>query len=271
MTLFASSDESQLNPRAVPNVSWLLCTHISNKYLKLSIDSCLNQSFEDFELIIVLNGPQRNRIEADICSWFPMHPKIRIYKTEIQHLIFSLNLGLHFSRGKYIARMDSDDISSPNRLKCQVDYMDSHPNISVLGTAYNIIDEDGMVIQRVNNPLSNKAIRRSLFFKNPINHPSVMMRKSLIQGVGGYMGAIHAEDYDLWCRLSLEKSNHFANLQDPFISYRVFGVAGARKSRRAYATQAGTQINNFLLTANIFWLLGCMASTAKIIFLSKIS
>lgn len=267
MSLTDSNHLSSSN--SSPRISWLMCAHVQNGYLEAAIKSCLSQSYQDFELIIVINGPQRDEIERAINTWFPSHIKIHLYKTEIQHLIFSLNLGLNVSRGQYIARMDSDDISTSCRLMRQIEYMDSHSEISVLGTAYKVIDEDGALVGLVHNPLSNHSIRNALYFRNPINHPSVMVRKSAIVNVGGYMGGIHAEDYDLWCRLSLDKNIQFANLSEYYLSYRIFGAGSARKSRRAYATQAGTQMNMFLLTLNPIWILSVLVSVGKAIFLSK--
>ena len=218
------------DPYTAPTVSWLVCAHVSNEYLKASIESCLNQTYQDFELIIVLNGPNRDEIEEIICGWFPDHQKIRIYKTEIRHLIFSLNLGLNFARGKYIARMDSDDISSPDRLKIQSNFLDKNPMISVLGSAYNLIDSNGLYLTTVENPIDNASIRSALSYKNPINHPSVMVRRYVLLNAGGYNGGLHAEDYDLWCRLALDSNIVFANLREPLLNYRQIGIGFARKS-----------------------------------------
>ena len=252
-----------------PHVTWLMCAHVENEYLRTAIESCLSQTFKSYELIIVLNGPYRDQIEVCIANWFGANEKIRIYKTEIQHLNFSLNLGLHLSRAKYIARMDSDDVADPCRLERQVNFMDSNSQVSVLGTSYKIVDEAGVEIKSVRNPLSNETIRRSLYFRNPINHPSVIMRKSCILKVGGYISGQYAEDYDLWCRLSLDGSNKFENLKDEILSYRVFGVGSARKSRRAYITMAATQLNMFLLGGNVLWIFSILISVMKSLFLAR--
>ena len=252
-----------------PLVTWLMCAHIGNEYLKIAIESCLEQTYKNYELIIVLNGPHRDEIERSIIGWFPLIDKVRIYKSPIQHLIFSLNLGLHFARGKYIARMDSDDISHPQRLELQVICMEANPKIAVLGSAYKVVDELGTKIGFVRNPLSNKSIRRQLFFKNPLCHPSVMMRKSCVLNIGGYMGGLHAEDYDLWCRLSIDSLNHFKNLDDELLSYRFSSAGGARKSRRAYATMAATQLNVFFLTGKLVWIIAIILTYVKAVWLSK--
>jgi len=256
------------NPILSPLVSWLMCAHVQNDHLRAAIHSCLDQTCQNFELIIVLNGPIRDEIERSINFWFPSHEKIRLYKTEIHHLIFSLNLGLNFARGQYIARMDSDDISSLNRLAFQSNFLERNPNISVLGSAYNLIDEDGTYITTVQNPEDNTSIRLALLYTNPINHPSVMIRRDVLLNAGGYFGGLHAEDYDLWCRLALDENILFSNLKEPLLNYRQFGVGAARRSRFAYATQAATQLNTFLLTGSISWLISALISTFKGFFKS---
>ena len=252
-----------------PLVSWVLCTHIWSDYLKDSIDSCLNQTYKNFELIIVINGDLIDFIEEKLIENYSHDNRIKIYKTKISHLNFSLNLALHYSQGEYIARMDGDDISSPMRLASQVEFMQKNPRVMVLGTAFELIDSRGVISEIIRNPINNVEIRKSLHYKNPINHPSSMIRKNNLLRVGGYMGGLHAEDYDLWCRLSLDKSFLFANLSEPYLQYRKTGVGFARRSVYAYATQAASQLNMLLLTYQIRWMLGMFLSIAKAIFVSS--
>lgn len=251
-----------------PVVSWILCTHVITEDLKRAINSCLAQTFTDFEIIIIVNGPNFNEICQQLENWYSNEHKIKIYSTEIRHLNFSLNLGLHYAAGEFIARMDGDDISSIKRLDYQVSYMRNHPNIGVLGTGYSVIDSSGIALGTFKNPSSNKSIKRSLFYRNPLNHPSVLIRKKILLDAGGYMGGMHAEDYDLWCRLSDNKNVEFANLPESLLFYRMTGISGARKSLLAYASQAATQLNAFLVSKKICWLLGALTSTIKAIFIS---
>ena len=251
-----------------PLISWILCTHVWSDYLRDSIQSCLDQTYQNFELIIVINGESIDFIEKKIIELYLNDKRIRIYKTKIRHLNFSLNLALHCSQGEYIARMDGDDISEPLRLENQVKFMEANPQVMVLGTAFKLMDSEGKISELIQNPISNIEIRKSLYFKNPINHPSSMLRKNNLLKIGGYLGGLHAEDYDLWCRLSLDDSYEFANLSEAYLRYRQVGVGVARKSVFAYVTQAASQLTMFLLTFKIRWLGGLALSVGKVIFLA---
>ena len=178
------------------SVSWILCAHVVNEYLRLAIKSCLEQTFHNFELLIIANGSKSAEITAAVMNWYGEDPRLRIFTTEVRHLVFSLNLGLHHARGDLIARMDGDDISKPERLERQVSFMLNHPEVAVLGTCFNIIDEQGNEQLQVNQPLTNKEIRKKMFFSNPFCHPTIMFRRDVVLNAGGYLGSLHAEDYD---------------------------------------------------------------------------
>lgn len=254
---------------SVPQVSWLLCAHVSNVYLKLAIESCLEQSFKDFEIIFVANGPEAALVAQSVFEWFGSDARVRIFMTPVKHLSFSLSLGLHHARGHLIARMDSDDISYAKRLEYQVQYMTEHPDIAVLGTNYDVIDTDGCIQRQISLPESDMSIRRALLRGNPFCHPSVMFRRQIVLDAGGYLGGLHAEDYDLWARLSLNSNYQFSNLKEICIGYRVVGVGIARRSRWAYASIAATQFRNFLVGAGGRWLLASIISCMKLIVRSS--
>lgn len=252
-----------------PTVSWLLCSHVVNNHLKIAIDSCLSQTFSDFELIFVANGPMASEVAEAVQNWHGNDSRVRIFATPIRQLPFSLSFGLHHARGNFIARMDSDDISKIDRLERQVNFMKVHPNVAVLGTSYEIIDNDGKFMRTVIMPSTNTSIRRGLLRGNPICHPSVMFRRQLVLDAGGYLGGLHAEDFDLWCRLSLNPMVSFANLPEVCLSYRVIGVGTARRSRWAYAAIAASQLRNFLMGAGLVWGLAIFLSVLKLFLRSS--
>ncbi len=245
-----------------PVVSWLLCAHVLNDQLKEAIQSCLNQTFREFELLVIANGCQAEEIAAAVQSWFN-DDRIRIFTTKIQYLNFSLSFGLHNACAPLIARMDSDDLSKPDRLEHQVAFMRENLNVVVLGSGYEMIDDKGQLQRTVHLPTDNDKIRRALLWGNPICHPSVMFRRSAVLAAGGYIGGIHAEDYDLWARLALDSNNHFANLNECFLCYRVMPVGIARGSRLAYASIAASQFGNFVQGAGLKWAFAAVISMAK--------
>lgn len=247
-----------------PSVSWLICAHVANKEFRLALRSCLDQTFRDFEMLVITNGARAAEVSQAVRDWCGDDSRVRIFQTDIRHLTFSLNLGLHHARAELVARMDADDISSPDRLRRQVAFMRDHPDVVVLGTAHDIIDADGVVKQTVQPPLSDAAIRRALLRGNPLCHPSVMLRRRVALSAGGYLGAgVHAEDYDLWSRLILDPTNRFANLPDVCLGYRMASAGTARRSRWAYATMAAAQYRNWVLGEGVAWGLAAVVSKIK--------
>lgn len=251
-----------------PIVSWLLCTNHDDALLDRAIVSCLGQSFEDFELLIIANGVDAEAIGDAIGNRYAYDQRVRVVVTHIYLLNFSLNLGLHLARAPLVARIDSDDVSAPDRLERQVACMVRDPSIAVLGSAYTLIDTAGITHGRVDVPMSNQDIRRSLYYRNPICHPSVMLRRDIVLSLGGYLGGQNAEDYDLWARIALNQEWRFHNLEIPLVAYNSDSVGGGRASRKAYANVAAAQLRNFLVGGGIGWLIGSIITSFKAFILA---
>jgi len=159
--------------------------------------------------------------------------------------------------------MDSDDVSRPYRLDRQVRYMNANPSVAVLGTAFEVVDEHGSVKRQVRVPTTDREIRQRLRTRNPLCHPSVVFRRDVVLKAGGYLGGLHAEDYDLWLRLTTEPGLEFANLSDICLSYREVGVSGVRRERSAYASVAASQLRFFLVSGHIAWLIATVFTIFK--------
>jgi glycosyltransferase involved in cell wall biosynthesis len=140
--------------------------------------------------------------------------RIHIVSTEIEGLTFSLNLGLHIAKGNLIARMDADDIAYPDRLLKQQQFFEKDQELSVCGTWVELIDDQNVATKVIRYPTSNEEIRKEIYYKNPLCHPAIMMKKNMVYKVGAYMGYPQAEDYDLWNRLVRNSSIKFANIPD---------------------------------------------------------
>jgi len=217
-----------------PKVAVLMCCHNSQSYIRESIESILDQTYSDFEFIIVENG-STDRTWEIINSYDD--PRIKTFKTDLVQLVFNLNYGLLQTRAEFIARMDSDDISSPRRLERQIAYLDAHPEVAVLGTAFKLFG-DGITDRVVSVPVSDKHIRRRLPFVFSICHPTVVFRKTVILKHGGYLGGTHCEDLDLWLRVSRDKAVKFANLDESLLEYRI-SPSQVKGSVEGYAGVAG--------------------------------
>lgn len=259
---------SGLEKNTEVSVSWVLCTNRDDELLRRAIDSCLCQTYQDFELIIVANGSDCEEISSELSRAYSGDSRVKIYHTAVKLLNYSLSWGVHLASGEFIARMDSDDVSDSMRLERQVLYMREHPDVAVLGCAYRLIDDDLNSQGVVSEPVDDASIRRLLFYRNPICHPSTMLRRNVVTQLGGYLGGQNAEDYDLWLRVYMLSGWKFANLDECLLSYRYI-PGEARRSRRAYANLAGAQLRNFILTKNPMWLLGIVLSMARAFWRAK--
>jgi cellulose synthase/poly-beta-1,6-N-acetylglucosamine synthase-like glycosyltransferase len=217
----------------------------------------------------VANGNQADEIASKVKHWFGHDCRICVISTKVRHLNFSLSLGLHVARAGLIARMDTDDIAQPDRLEKQVDFMLNNPSVAVLGTQYQVIDDNDQVVSEQRLPTDNRAIRDSMFWGNPLCHPSVMFRRDVVLEAGAYIGGLYAEDYDLWARLSQNKGLEFANLPGAYLKYREAGVGNARGAKLAYASMASSQYRNFVAGYGWKWGLASLLSWGKAIFKGK--
>lgn len=194
-----------------PKISVILSVYNGEKYLKEAVESILNQTFSDFEFIIVNDGSTDDT--EKILDEFNDRRIVRLNNDKNMGLVKSLNKGLAAAQGKFIARMDADDISKPERFEKQIKFLEKNSKIGVLGTAMEQIDAKGKKISVLCPPLNHKLILWKMFFECPIFHPTVMMRRDILEKVGGYdISFIHTEDTDLWSRLY--KLTRFANLSD---------------------------------------------------------
>ena len=204
-----------------PKLTVLMSVYNGDKFLERAIESILNQTYQDFEFIIINDGSIDNSIQI-LKKYEQTDKRICVYEQENKGLIASLNRGCRLARGEYIARMDADDISLPRRFEKQINYLDSHTEIGILGTWANVIDIQGNPKDVLCFPISDILIKWSLIFKNCIVHPSVMMRRIIVENLNCYRPqALHVEDYDLWTRAL--KITQIANLPEILLSYTNHG------------------------------------------------
>jgi hypothetical protein len=149
----------------------------------------------------------------------------------------SLNRALSLARAPLIARLDADDLALPERLACQRRFLDTHPDVGLLGTAAREVDASGQLVSVVTPPEDDAAIRRALIRRNPFVHSSVMIRRSTLTEVGGYDERLTvAQDYDLWMRMSRVTS--LANLPTPLVIRRLLpGRVSAVRDAERLATE----------------------------------
>ena len=203
---------------SVPRVSVLIASRDGERYLEAALASLAAQTFADFEVIAVDDG-SRDRTGAILARFAASRPGTRVLRTEGAGLAGALHAAAGEARGEFLARHDDDDLSRPERFERQVAFLDAHPNVGVLGTAAEIIGEDGAKRGMHPVPESAAAIQRALRRAPPFVHGSVMMRAATYRAAGGYRAAFRAsQDFDLWLRLP--QGTGLANLAEPLFQWR---------------------------------------------------
>jgi glycosyltransferase involved in cell wall biosynthesis len=204
-----------------PAISVVLPAFNCEAYLGKAIRSVLEQTFTDFELIIINDGSTDNT-EFVILS-FP-DPRIVYLKNPANRgLIYTLNRAIEVAQGNYIARMDADDICLPERLAKQKEFLDKHPEMAVVATTIDYINEKEEKTgswERDRKIISPEQIRRKMPFENCIAHPTIMIRSGIMKTYKYKSYQENIEDYDLWLRL-LNRGLAIAKINEPLVLYRL--------------------------------------------------
>ena len=221
----------------VPMISVIMSVYNGEKYLKESLESILRQTFTDFEFLIIDDSSTDKTLQI-LQQYQNKDKRVRIFTNqENLGLTKSLNILLRKTRGKYIARMDADDISLPDRLLKQYLFLEEHKDIFLVGTGAYIIDEKGSVLS-ISEPLTKwREVEKRLPLRNCIYHPSIMFRNK------GYMYRdkfIYAQDYDFYLN-ALTKGEKLTNMSDHLVKYRVVKTSISIQNKKAqdfFAEQA---------------------------------
>ncbi len=211
-------------------VSILVGVYNEQDYLRKSLESILNQIYSNLELIIVDDGSTDNSV--DIIQEYDDDRITLIQNSENRGLTASLNHALSEATGKFVARQDADDISEPDRLERQVQFLEKHEDVAVVGTGAYLIDGEGQVIDRRIPKCDPKF--DDFMEKGHLIHGSIMARRSILESVGGYNEFFrYGQDQELWLRLAQEYS--IANIPAPLYRHRIHdeGVYFSRKDESA--------------------------------------
>lgn len=223
-----------------PAISVLLPVYRpKHDYLLTAIKSILNQTFSGFELLLI-------EASSEVCIASVTSElndsRLRLLRfSGPASLVDQLNMGLREAQAEFIARMDSDDWSYPERLQRQHDYLQAHPEISVIGTQISIMDSLDIPLGYRRYPAESVAVLQALKRYNALAHPSVMYRREPVLTEGGYCYRDYPanEDYELWCRLA-QRGHQLANLNDTLLRYRIH--PGAMKSEKLKNILRGTRL-----------------------------
>jgi glycosyltransferase involved in cell wall biosynthesis len=208
-----------------------MSVHNDRRYLAESVGSVLDQSFDDFEFLIVDDGSTDGSSQV---LRYTGDPRVRtITNARNVGLTCSLNIGLASARGKYVARMDADDIAEPMRLEWQVDAMERQPDLGLLGSGRLLIDDAGETINIARPAHGRTAVLWKMLLGNAFAHPTVMIRRDVLEHhqLRYDERFVTAQDYELWVRLL----QHTAvdNLPEPLVRYRLRqGISQTRKAEQ---------------------------------------
>lgn len=222
----------------MPRVSVLMPCYNAAKTLPEALASLTNQTLTDLEIVVVDDGSRDASLEI-LHQWEQDDPRLRVLTQPHAGIVRALNLGLAACQAPFIARMDADDRSHPQRLEKQVRFLETHPDIAVVSCLVRGYQPGGSLrtgfavyIEWLNSLVSDEDIRREIFVESPLVHPSILIRREWLDRVGVYQDNCGwAEDYDLWLRLYLAGAQ-FAKLPEVLLDWRESPQRLTRKDPR---------------------------------------
>lgn len=235
---------------SLPKITVLMSIYNGERHIAEAVESVLTQNFRDFELLLV-NDASTDKTDEIIHTF--KDSRIRIVKNPKNlGLTRSLNIGLKLARGEFIARLDADDVSFPNRLRRQHDFLNNNRDAGLVSSQAEVIDDSGKIVRYWDINLSSEQIFYEISFYNCICGSSVMYRKDIVLDIGGYNEKYKlAQDFDLWQRLS--RKTRFYTIKENLIRYRITkdGITLKNKNKQN-ATALEIAKDNFGITENIF-------------------
>ncbi|MFA5984331.1 MAG: glycosyltransferase [Methylococcaceae bacterium] len=224
-----------------PTISVLMPVKNARKFLHDAIAGVLAQTYRDFELLLIDDGSDDDSLA--ICQGYAQSDRrISVLQNQMPGIANTLNYGLALAKGRYMARVDADDVCVVDRFKRQIAVLEANPDIAVVGASAWVIDGQGVEIGVLKPPTNTAQIRLQLLSTNCVIHPTVMARLVVVQGIGGYRPVFEGcEDYDLWLRIT--SIADILNLGDMLLYYRMHDgqVSWQRTEQRIFSELAATR------------------------------
>ncbi|MDR0462750.1 MAG: glycosyltransferase [Pseudomonadales bacterium] len=235
-----------------PLVSVIIPAYDAEQYIDVAIESILKQTYPNFELILINDGSRDTTLKK-MNAWKRKDRRIKIINN-IKNLgvATACNLGIKTATGKYLARLDADDWSYPNRIAKQVTYLEKHPKVVLLGSAMEICDHNLRSVDMRHYPRTDQLIRKRIFSFNPFCSSSVMMKTDILKQVDGYDSAhIVCEDYDLYFRLGM--IGRLANLANVLVKHRTISNSLTHRKIKKMAEQTIKIANKYTSAYQANW------------------
>lgn len=210
-------------------------------YLRTAMKSMWNQTVPPDDFVLMCDGPLTPELDAVIRNMEQAHAKLHVIRFPENHgLGHALQVGVKECKNEYVARMDSDDISRPERCEKELRVFEKHPELSIVGSVieeFTEIEPDSFVPSAVNSkrvvPETSEQIVEFAKKRNPFNHPSVMFRKSAVLAAGNYQDVRYMQDYYLWTHMLIAGYQGW-NIQEPLVYMRADSNLFKRRSGRLY-------------------------------------
>ena len=212
----------------MPLVSVVIPSYNSSTFLKDSIESIVNQSYGNIEIILIDDG-STDDTEQVVSNLKLKALNLFYFKKTNGGISSALNFGVEQSKGYYIARMDSDDVSDINRIMRQVEFMQNNSNIDLISTSYITFGNNNENNGVINHPCDPLIIKLLLSYCSPVCHPAVLAKANIFKEFK-YSSNIAAEDHKLWCEVA--ESHTISNLDEPLLLYRRHNNSLSRKKLR---------------------------------------
>lgn len=215
-----------------PTVSVMMTVYNAASYVETAVESILAQTHRDFELIVIDDGSvdgSRGILE----TLSRRDARIRLVSRANTGICQARNEALGLSRGEYVVVMDADDIASPQRIERQLAFMQAHPEVSVAGAWFDVIDAGGRYLTCLKPPLENEAIQQALLSGHTaICQPTSILRREALEAVGGFDESLDcAEDLDVY--LKLGERGQLANIPEALVRYRMHAASTTARKREA--------------------------------------
>ena len=242
----------QARSMKTPTVSIVMPVHNAVATLDDAMRSILEQTWQDFEFIIVDDGSSDDTV-VKLERYEKLDSRVRLYRQQKHGMIAALNQGCRRARGGYIARMDADDISLPHRIEKQLEFLEGHPDIGIIGTWVSRMDEKGSITGESCPSPSPRVLKWQHFFGICVIHPTVMTYREILEKLDFYKAdAVHVEDRDLWLRASA--ITEFSNVPEILLKQRVWSKSTSKRLGPEYldnAIKLGTFFISDFLKDNI--------------------
>lgn len=211
-----------------PLVSVVMPAYNAEHYIARAIESILNQTFKNFELLIIDDASTDKTKEIIKRFRKKDHRIVLVENKQNLQISKTLNLGIGLAKADVVARMDADDLSLPDRLKLQYEYLEKHPKIAIVGANIIVVDEKGNQLSTREYPESSKDLKKVMFRYSPFAHPVVMFRKKAFEKFGGYDSKmVPCEDIDLWFKLG--SKYEFGTVPEYVMKYTILKNSNSNK------------------------------------------